>query len=177
MADLCIISESSEIDLAKRDVEERLAGACRQLGANMLRVMRGAGQSAALLRQMQEVVTISREYHDLFGNWPASQTIDRALRVSTPDEEVEVRRLSGRYTQEDIDRWEEDGTFDTDRAIYRVCRGALQKCASQLLEQRTQERTAEHELLEGVRELGCARERQRTTLVPKRPSPKPARKK
>lgn len=161
MADFHVVSENSEKDIKERKAEEALAWPYRELAANLLRVVRGAGSSARLLDQMAEVIRRSREYYHLIGHWPAVHTIDAILRVKTPDEQMEELLQNGRCSQEDLDRWENDGTMAVDRAVHRICRGALQKCASQLVAQTAQERTAEHELHEGIRGVNTAREKKR----------------
>lgn len=161
MADFRVVSENSEEDIKKREAEEALAWPYRELAANLLRVVRGAGSSARLMDQMAEVIQRSREYYDIIGHWPAAHTIDHILRIKTPDEQMEELLQNGRCSQKDLDRWENDGTMAVDRAVYRICRGALQKCASQLVAQTTQERTAENELHEGIRGLETARDTKR----------------
>ncbi len=161
MTELRVVSENSEADFKKREAEEALAWPYKELAANLLRVVRGAGSSARLLDQMGEVIHQSREYYEVVGHWPAPRTIDNILHIKTPAEEIEEILQNDRCSQEDIDRWEDDGSMAADRAVYKICRGALQKCASQLVDQRTHERTTENNLYKGVRDLQAARETKR----------------
>lgn len=153
MSDFRIISENSDEDIRRRDAEMALEWPYRALAANLLRVVRGAGNSASLLEQMGDVIRRSREYYDIVGDWPAPQTINEILRHQSPDDRTAEHLDSGRYSPADVERWEKDGSTAADRAVYKACRGALQMCASQLVSQTTQERAGKTEFHAGVRAL------------------------
>lgn len=153
MSNFRIISKNSDEDLRRRDAEMALEWAYRELAANLIRVVRGAGNSAHLPEQMGNVIHRSREYYDIAGHWPAPQTINEILRYQSPDDRIAEHLDSGRYSPADVERWEKDGSTAADRAVYKACRGALQMCASQLVQQTTQGQAGKREFHAGVRAL------------------------
>lgn len=74
-----IVSENSPQDLRKRAVEQQVALALRQLAANMLRIIRGAGKPYQLTSDLAACVTAMREYGDLVEHLPPSDFIARVL--------------------------------------------------------------------------------------------------
>lgn len=170
-----VVSEQSEADLRRREAANRVHWRYRELAANLLRVVRGAGSSADLLEQMAAVISASSELKDLEGYWPDSSVIEGALRLPDPGSRMQARVEEGRFSKEDIDRWERDGTLDVNWAEHEICRGVLQMCASGLLQQSTHRSVGHNEFRDGVRALNAALEKQRAhwAPIPEPPTPKP----
>jgi len=171
-----VVAENSEEEVARRRAEQEraraeleLGMALRELGANMLRVIRGAGRPAILGTQCQTLVDVMAAYREAVGHWPPSEEIVAALAIERPEY---FDRLSDR---------EKDRYFGE----RQIVRGALQAAAAGLLGQRTQERAGEHEMYGGVNEIERVREEenreffaaqrgfsQRTRKVPSKPKRK-----
>src|SRR5690349_10988102 len=99
--------------------------AIRDLAANMLRVVRGAGKGYELLAQMQKVIDSAVKYRDLHDCWPNSDMISETLRLEDEMETTLERGRAGALAQEHIDRWWSDGTFDRMMAEHTMYRGVL----------------------------------------------------
>ncbi len=157
MPDIRIVSEQSDAQRRRRLAAEQLEGPLRELAANLLRVMRGAGKPNDLIQQMQAFVTVGEAYQTAHGQWhPVADVIVNTLRIDSASEELYERRKNGDVSQADFDRWTTDGTIDRDDAVYMICRGAMQLCASKLVGQIAQERAGKKELTEGCRILDVA---------------------
>ena len=156
MPDLRIVSEQSTKDIELNRRRERLTFALRELAANVLRVVRGAGKAYDLLPQMVRCIEAAESYREVAGFYPSDYEISDALTF-----EGEVDALYERASEASLKRWQEDGTIDEAYAEKDICRGALQFVASSLLEQRIQRSAGRSELMAGVRALEAARERYR----------------
>jgi hypothetical protein len=62
MADIRIVSEQSEAEIERKPAEGELDWRLRELAANVLRIVRGAGKPYELLRQMQAVIDASVKF-------------------------------------------------------------------------------------------------------------------
>lgn len=142
-------------------VKDEFSWAIRELTANMLRVVRGAGKSYELLVQMQAVIDKAIKYRDLHAYWPSSDVIANMLRLESEMHTTLERGRAGTLAQEHIDRWWNDGTFDRMMAEHTMYRGVLQIVASRMIGQNTQERAGDSEFFEGLRRLEKTREEQR----------------
>jgi hypothetical protein len=152
------VSERSDEEIRKSEAEERLNGPLRELAANILRVVRGAGAPERLGGQMNDCLDAFAKDREAFGHWPAPWTLADILKI---ENEAEVWRERSGLDSPDVQRWSEDGTFDRAEAIHAICKGALQMTASRLLDQKTQAAAVEHEMYGGIRDLEEARERRR----------------
>ena len=116
----------------------------RNLAANIIRVVRGAGKSYEIGEQCADVLKAFKAYRESVGHWPTSFEIDEALSVFTggPDDTYD-EFWSWRCAQEEI------------------MRGGLQVAASRLVGQRTQENRGQTEMMDGVRALDRIREDRR----------------
>src|ERR1700726_1430545 len=92
--------------------KDEFAAALRELTANLLRVVRGAGKAYELLLQMKAVIDSAVKYRDLCGYWPSSDLISNVLMLEDEMETTLERGRGGTLSQVHIDRWLEDGTFD-----------------------------------------------------------------
>lgn len=128
--------------LALQDVEDAL----RELAANIVRVVRGAGMAPRIGSQAHSLIEAMVAYQKVVGHWPVSEEISAALDVSDPDES--------------LDRMDDDA-LEYASARQAIVRGALQIAASKLVGQRTQEAAGESELFDGIKRLEKVREERR----------------
>lgn len=135
-----IVAENSETDIAKRHAEMQAQSNLRELAANLLRVVRGAGRPEALGQQAAAFVHALYAYQEAFGHYPSADVHAAAIRI----EECTL----------DLDEGEHVRMRGQEMAV----RGALQIAASELLGQRTQQRAGESELFDGFRMMEQGRE-------------------
>jgi hypothetical protein len=165
MPDFRVIEGGGKRRNAKQDVaEQHFANHLREAVANALRVVRGAGRPADLIKQFHEVVVAAIDIREITGQGPAAQALVGILAVEDEADEIFKKHASGQIRQESIDRWDEDGTFDRMYAEGSVQRGALQIIASKLLDQSIQVRAGQSEMQEGIRRVIAVRERQRAAI-------------
>jgi hypothetical protein len=149
--------------------------AIRETGANMLRIIRGAGKSYEMLAQMKKAIDSAIKFQELHDYWPFD-VITSDLLVEDEMETFLARGREGTTDQATIDRWWKDGTFDRMMAEHMIYRGALQAIASELIGQNTQQRSGEREFHEGIRSLEKIREEQmrkdRETARASQPAPR-----
>lgn len=113
----------------------------RNLAANLLGVMRGAGKACDIGRDCMAVIEAFQAYCDEFGHPPASQNLERILSIQ--DEQLE--------TCPD-EEWERRLAMDS------IVRGSLRIAAARLASQPLQVSAGEGDLREGVRALHRMRE-------------------
>jgi hypothetical protein len=154
--------------------KDEFAAALRELAANMLRVVRGAGKGYELLLQMKAVIDSAVKYRDLHDYWPSSDLISNVLMLEDEMETTLERGRGGTLGQVHIDRWLEDGTFDEMSAEHTLYRGVLQIIASRLIGQNTQERAGDSEFHEGLRRLEDIREKRRRKFLEQQRASRPA---
>lgn len=138
---------------AKDDVERTI----REVAANMLRIIRGAGKPHEILMQMKSVIDAALKFREVNDSWPYD-IIANELHLKSEDEEFREGERQGRYTSEQVDRWLADGEYDRILAEHTIQRGALQMIASALIGQNTQERAGESEFHDGLRSWAHNRE-------------------
>lgn len=175
--ELTVASERSEIEIQQHADSERVKHSLRQLAANMLRIVRGAG-SPKLARQMGDCVDAFEAYRASHGSYPPFQSIQEYL---DPDKTTSENRPWSLPDTQQLIRWEADGSVDRKFALQEIRSGALQLAASQLVDQLTHEARGKHELLDGVRAYIAAQEKgreyhrselKRTTTTGRRKRPK-----
>ncbi len=62
--------------------KEAVGWPLRELAANIIRVVRGAGKSYEIAGQCVSVIEAFQQYRDKVGQWPSSWEIDQALSIS-----------------------------------------------------------------------------------------------
>lgn len=138
-----IVSETSAAELAKRAAEHGVSQALKQMAANLLRVIRGAGRPYQVGFDLAECVQAFTAYEAAFGHFPSDVSIARALDPGKSEEEG------------DWD-WPPDGDEET---AYRWSRqrsrrdmrlAALQITASMLIGQKLQLARGEDDLDRGI---------------------------
>jgi hypothetical protein len=151
--------QNSDAEIAKRRTREELRWPIRELTANLLRIVRGAGSPDAFADQVGDVVVAYRAYDVAFGHWPEGDEVKQALAA------------------------EDTGDWNGYRAAKEsLISGALRLVAGRLLYQDLQARHGENEMMSGVsrlEEICEERLRQRraelraTRTPAKRPSKRP----
>lgn len=120
----------------------------RELAANVIRVVRGAGRSYEIAEQCVAVIEAYRTYFDKVGSWPTAWEVDQALAIAR-EWEAQVY----------------DDAWERDVAREGIVRGALQVAASRLVGQNTQENRGRSELMEGVNSIIRIREEAKMRLA------------
>lgn len=148
-----LVASNSDVELRTHQVRDDIAWPLRDLAANMLRVIRGAGKPEQLARQMVEVLKSFEAYRAEVGAYPSNDDITRRLTLDA------IGAENGGH----CDEWS--------LAINAVTRGALQKTASELLGQSTQATRGENELIDGVIKIEAIRDANRRAVSGRRVSP------
>jgi hypothetical protein len=137
--------------------EERVAGrkvgwASRELAANILRIIRGAGKPEALVDQIKAFLDAGYDYQDVAGNWPVLVIAD-ALKIESEYSKFMERAERGEVDDATIDRMHERQMFAKMHAEHHIRRGALQSIASRLVDQPLQEASGDREIRDGIHEI------------------------
>jgi hypothetical protein len=136
-----LISENSQAQIDKERAAAQVSWPLRDLAANLLRIIRGAGKPEEIIRQIDELIRALVAYKDATGQSPPPHELASML---------------------DIDRLKDwtanlrDAHLQRHYAEEQIIRGALQQAASRLLNQAPQTSAGEQEMHVGIRELGKA---------------------
>lgn len=150
-----VVAENSEAEIAKRQADILARAKLRELAANLLRVIRGAGKPWDIGPQAAALVAALHDYKDAAGTYPSADLYSAALRLEECTFELAEEELLRVRGQE------------------LIVSGSLQVAASSLLGQLTQQRAGERELHDGLRLVEESRELTRKKWAA--PSAKPAR--
>jgi hypothetical protein len=93
--------------------------AIRDCAANMLRIIRGAGQPYEFLVQMQEVTRAASKVQETHGYWPQN-VITNNLRLEDRIEKARLQVQDGSMDQATYDRSSENGEFNLSMAEGRI---------------------------------------------------------
>jgi hypothetical protein len=124
----------------------------------MLRIIRGAGKSYLLLKQMSDVVAAAVKVRDLTGP-PPTDIMETVLHGESETQAIWEKRRTGEIDETTIGRWHEDGTIDRKYAENTIKAGVLQIVASQFVGQTLQERAGEPEMNDGINNAIAARQK------------------
>jgi hypothetical protein len=133
---LTVVSENTRQQVDANMLQERMDYALRELAANIIRVVRGAGKPDYVIDQCNEVLKAAIEYHSKTGRFVSDQSVAWALHLK-PEQ---IR---------DYDSFEGQRQL----AMRQMIRGSLQVTASRLLGQLTQENRGDSEMFEAYRDL------------------------
>jgi len=150
------VSQPSEAEQRRLRAEEAIDFPLRKMAANILRIVRGSGKGGELLANLKQVIDSAVAYRDAVGHWPPQTLIAKILRINDGTERFENMAKRGEINQEELNRL--NHLFARMWAEYRVCRGALQIAASELIDQPIQRCAGETEMYEGMRELEAVRQ-------------------
>ena len=133
-----LVSENADAGVVKERATLDVAWALRDLTANLLRVVRGAGKAYMIPEQTQAVLLALIAYRDTVG-------------TPIPDHELSAILAPG---QDRLDASKfTDAEVCRSMALDTIVRGALQIAASRLIGQGTQEQAGNTEMHRGIREF------------------------
>jgi hypothetical protein len=158
MPDFTVIEGGGPEGRDRIRAEQEFEFALREAAANMLRIIRGAGKSYALLKQLSDVVAAAVKVRDVTGQLPID-ILETVLRRERKTEAIWEKRRTGEIDETSIERWQDDGTFDKIEAEDSIQAGVLQIIASQFVGQKTQECAGESEMRNGINEAFEARQK------------------
>ena len=151
--------DESKRQQAREWAEHEFSWAIREVSANTLRILRGAGKPDELLLQMKRAIDAAVKYQETHSVWPG-HLVANELQIESGVEKIYDGVRDGRHTQASIERWEEDGTFEKMHAEHIIQCGALQTIASELLGQSTQKSAGKREFRQGINDWVDNHERQ-----------------
>lgn len=128
-----LVSSNTDAEIERKRLTDQVERAARELAANVLRVVRGAGKSYELVGQAANLAVLSQQYFEVAGVWPDTE-IAEAIALPEP------RRHSGL----------DEAELLIQRGLHTATRGALQLAASEIVGQRTQATAGESELFDGI---------------------------
>ena len=133
-----IVATNTEADVAHVRAIQNVSWAVRELAANLIRVVRGAGRPDDIVDHAVAFTKAMVDYQEAVGSWPSGHDLSVSLSI----------RQDGEWK-----RQLDDDELDRLLAEGHVIRGALQIAASRLLCQTTQERAGDTQMGDGVRQL------------------------
>ena len=159
--ELRLVSSATDIEVNMEFARRQLSWLLRELTANLMRTVRGAGRPSAVAEQIFAVASALQEYREAAGHWPPEYDIRTAL-------DRDARWPDGKPN--------DDFGYGVDAMVD----GGLQITASQLLGQNAQESAGKRELMEGLRIVEKIREKNweaasksRKAAAPRKARPKP----
>jgi hypothetical protein len=185
-----IVSDQSEDDIRRRETRDGLVWPLRELAANILRIVNGAGKPWELMNQLAACHEALRLYAEAHSMLPSEFEIHQILDCDLAWQEIRPGAEERQATEtESPSRMRDDGEIEREMALGLIRKGALQMVASRLLRQVPQQGRAGHDLHSGIhmlREANAKRDayyaKNKTTLAEalamlKAKTGKPARKK
>lgn len=152
-----LVTDKSDAAISRAQAEAKIKAAARELAANVLRTVAGAGRpgflaidASALLaatNNYEEVIRVDKKGHSGI----AADLIRSALN---PEETFIENRPGAKEIEENLER-----AFKA--AIKKFTCGALRFAAATLLDQMTQQTLANHEIHEGLRMIEKLRKERR----------------
>lgn len=133
---LKVVAENSQRQIDEAYAQDLVDSRLRELAANLIRVVRGAGKPQEVIFQCDKVVKAALEYRESAGHLPTSFSVASALGL----EHERIRDYESFEGQLQL-------------ATRKMMDGGMQIVASRLLNQMTQERRGDSELYEGFRDL------------------------
>ena len=170
--------EERKRETDRRWAKQEFSQAIREVAANMLRIIRGAGKPYELLPQMKTAIDTAIKFQELHNHWP-TDVIASDLLLDDGVETWLSRLRDGTIDQASIDRWWEDGTFEKMMAEHTISQGALRTIAAELVGQDLQKSHGKNEFHEGIFHWIRVRDerRQRAMEAAKAARPAPAKRK
>jgi hypothetical protein len=151
--------DDPDADLGRRKAEAGVAQALRELAANLIRIVRGAGNPDDLMRQALAFIQTVADHKERLGAYPAGHMIADALDIAR--DQALLARLDA-------------GQVGRTEAEEHIIQGALQIAAARLLGQKAHESRAYNKMLDGVLEIVRlnreARAREKTAATARPPT-------
>jgi hypothetical protein len=180
-ARLRLASERSEAEIAaerqRQDAEgaaEALNDAARNLAANLLRVIAGAGKKHAVIDEAIALLKACRELQPYSGTdaYPYSPIAAIAEGLTDLDWRKNDPAYPDYSSEEDRRRWLEDGTEDVRLAEEEAVRAVLRLVAARLVRQPTQESVSRKQFIRALLDFERARTKHHRHYTSGRPSRK-----
>jgi hypothetical protein len=152
----------SEREVAVRRACADLNRAIKELTANMLRIIAGAGKSSELIEQIQPIVAACESLMKLTGNSLAAE-----IQIEQTLQTLDWRANNPNYSRpsdEDLARWEIDGSADLERAERAIVKEACQIVAAQIAEEPNQESKRHYQFVTAIKDYVEALDRHRRKL-------------
>jgi hypothetical protein len=160
-----VVSEQSEADIAKSRSRDGLDYPLRALAANIIRIVRGAGQPHYLIHHLAEVRKAFDAYQVAHGHVPPGHEVQSVLSYKDEWDRAYPGIASGRA--DDLD-------YELEHADRQMVRGALQLVASLLIDEtHLQQDHGEQQLHRGADLRHEARQRRREARSFTKPSAAP----
>lgn len=140
-----VVSENSDEEIAKRQAERQLGFELREMAANLLRVIRGAGRPGDLRKQLLQCLQTYEAHGEASGYYPMPEVVARMLDAEKPWPVQEEGDHRGDAWPADFDEPGEHA-FMMRRYERRMQKAALQITASTLADQPMQVSRAERDL-------------------------------
>jgi hypothetical protein len=140
--------DNPDADLPRQLAMAEVSRTLREMTANLLRVIRGAGKPYEIGPQAEAFLQTLTRYREVTGTWP----LDDLSEVLSVERDPKI-----------MDRLQGD-QLDRALAEERVVRGALQVAASRLIGHTTHESIGLHEIYEGINAIEDVRESRRAVL-------------
>lgn len=137
---LTLVPETPGHEREKEQARRELAWDTREMAANLLRIIRGAGRPSELPQQIINLSEAILKVHKECRAWAIWSAMEDTLHSGVPS------------------HWDAP---ESTRHESTIAKGALQLVASRLVHQRAQEAAGGREIDEGIDELQRARERMR----------------
>lgn len=141
-----VVHSQTESEQQRRKALEDLKFPFREMAANLLRVVRGAGAPQNLPQQMQDCVDVCHAHFAAVGHWPDPQEISNILNPTLAVREHRPWIVGARSELNDDER-------QRGHAEDKVVRGALQRVASVFVDQPTQATRGLSEMYDGLSEI------------------------
>ncbi len=141
-----LASENADGEIAKERATLDVAWALRDLTANLIRVVRGAGKAYTIPEQTQVLLLALIAYRDAVGTPFPDHKLSEILAFG--QDRVDASNLT-------------DAQVGQSMALDAIVRGSLQVAASRLIGQGTQERAGDTEMHRGIMEIERLREEAR----------------
>ncbi len=145
---LKVVSSQTSTQIERNRAEGDLEFPFRNLAANILRIVRGAGRPEELVPQMVASLNAAEAYRALTGHHPRAKIYRRFLNLA--EFYFDPTTWADDKEKEAIKHLAMSGYPERIEAERMIHRGALQVAASRLLSQHTQEVSGDHELYAGV---------------------------
>lgn len=145
---LKVVSSQTSTQIERNRAEGDLEFPFRNLAANVIRTVRGAGRPEDMVAQMLACLDAAEAYRKLTGHYPKAKIYRRFLNLAEfyfdPTTWVDQKE------KEAIKQLAMSGYPERIEAERMIHRGAMQVAASRLLGQHTQEVAGDHEMYAGV---------------------------
>lgn len=144
---LKVVTSQTDSELRRKNAETELKYPLRELAANLIRIVRGAGDPDQLPDQLVQTLKFYEKHVKATGGVPKPKVVRKML---DPEEAmIEARPWTEITNPEEIEALNRSGMAERQEAEELMRKGGLQITASMLLGQHTQSIAGEHEMYRG----------------------------